>query len=128
MVVEGGAAGTEYPMSVPTVRVGRGPDVEVAIDDPELSSTHVAIDFDDGMFHLTDLGSTNGTKVNDQPATSQVLEHGDRIHIGRQVLQLVLAKREAAPRQRDNKGPHRRRYPGEEGLADDRPTRFIEPA
>ena len=64
---------------------GRGSyQVELELDDPELSSVHASIQFDAGAFHLTDLGSTNGTRLNDRPVTAQELAHGDRIQIGGQ--------------------------------------------
>jgi pSer/pThr/pTyr-binding forkhead associated (FHA) protein len=36
---------------------------------------------------VVDLGSTNGTLVNDQPVAEATLEEGDRITIGRTVLE-----------------------------------------
>ncbi len=99
VVLEGGiAAGTEFPLAQPCVRIGRGPDAELELDDPEISSVHASIVFDGGAFHLTDLGSTNGTEVNDRIVSTHELAHGDRIKVGGHVLQLVLEKREAAPR------------------------------
>ena len=99
VVLEGGiAAGTEFPLLQPCVRIGRGPDVELEFDDPELSSVHASILFDSGAFQLTDLGSTNGTQVNERRVAAHELAHGDRIRVGGHLLQLVLEKREAAPR------------------------------
>ena len=99
VVVEGGiAAGTEFPLLQPSVRIGRGPEVELELDDPELSSVHASIRFDAGAFHLTDLGSTNGTCVNEREVLTHELAHGDRIRLGGHVLALMLDKREAAPR------------------------------
>ena len=99
VVLEGKvAAGMEYPITKPCVRIGRGPDVDLEIDDEEMSSAHASISFEAGTFHLTDLGSTNGTLVNDSKVVTQELSHGDRIRVGGHVLQLVIEKREAAPR------------------------------
>jgi pSer/pThr/pTyr-binding forkhead associated (FHA) protein len=99
VVLEGKvAAGTEYPITQACVRIGRGADVDLEIDDEEMSSAHASISFEVGAFHLTDLGSTNGTWVNGSKVVTQKLSHGDRIRIGGHVLQLVMEKREAAPR------------------------------
>ena len=77
VVLEGGiAAGTEVPLMQPCVRIGRGPEVEIELDDPEMSATHVSISFEAGAFHLTDLGSTNGTDVNGRRVTTHELAHG----------------------------------------------------
>ena len=51
-----------------------------------------------GGFCVTDLGSTNGTKVNGKPVTTRVLAHGDRIELGGHVFHLLLEKREKPPR------------------------------
>ncbi len=42
---------------------------------------------DGGEYVLTDLGSTNGTIVNDEPVGEHVLADGDRITIGNTVLE-----------------------------------------
>jgi pSer/pThr/pTyr-binding forkhead associated (FHA) protein len=99
VVLEGKvAAGMEYPISQACVRIGRGPGVDLEIDDKQMSSAHALISFEAGTFHLSDLGSTNGTWVNDSKVMAQELSHGDRIRVGGHVLQLVMEKREAAPR------------------------------
>ena len=99
VVLEGRvAAGMEYPITQACMRIGRGPDVDLEIDDKEMSSAHASISFEAGVFHLTDLGSTNGTLVNDKKVVNQALSPGDRIRIGGPVLQFVMEKREAAPR------------------------------
>ena len=38
-------------------------------------------------YRLRDLGSTNGTYVNDEPIRERTLEDGDRITIGETVLE-----------------------------------------
>jgi pSer/pThr/pTyr-binding forkhead associated (FHA) protein len=40
---------------------------------------------------VVDLGSTNGTLVNDSPVSERALEEGDRITIGRTVLEFRRA-------------------------------------
>ncbi|GAB4057170.1 FHA domain-containing protein [Catellatospora paridis] len=56
----------------------------VALDDPGISRRHARLELIDEYLVLTDLGSTNGTYVNDQRLTRrQALVPGDRIRIGR---------------------------------------------
>jgi hypothetical protein len=62
--------------------LGRG-DVEIRLEDPFASSRHARIERQGGVLVLEDLGSTNGTFLNDEPLHGpQPLHHGDRIRIG----------------------------------------------
>jgi hypothetical protein len=62
--------------------LGRG-DVEIQLDDPFASSRHASITRQGRTLVLTDLGSTNGTYLNDEPLSGpQPLHSGDRIRIG----------------------------------------------
>ncbi len=66
--------------------LGRG-DVEIQLDDPFASSRHAKITRQGRTLVLTDLGSTNGTYLNDEPLTGpQPLHPGDRIRIGDSVF------------------------------------------
>jgi len=99
VVVAGPAAGSEHRLATPRVVLGRGPAVGIELVDGEISQQHAVVEFVAGEgFRVVDLGSTNGTRVNGEAVTSQTLEHGDRVEIGRHVVQLVLEKRDAAPR------------------------------
>lgn len=97
--VAGGAEGTEHPVDVERVVVGRGPGADLAFsDDDEMSAQHAAFEHTRGGFCVTDLDSTNGTKVNGEKVTTRVLAHGDRIEMGGHVFHLLLEKREKPPR------------------------------
>jgi FHA domain len=62
--------------------LGRG-DVEIRLDDPFASSRHARITRQGHMVVIEDLGSTNGTYLNEEPLTGpQPLHPGDRIRIG----------------------------------------------
>jgi hypothetical protein len=62
--------------------LGRG-DVEIRLDDPFASSRHARITREGYVLVLEDLGSTNGTYLNEEPLTGpQPLHAGDRIRIG----------------------------------------------
>ena len=62
--------------------LGRG-DVEIRLDDPFASSRHARISRQGHVVVIEDLGSTNGTYLNEQPLTGpQPLHNGDRIRIG----------------------------------------------
>ncbi|HKG04263.1 MAG TPA: FHA domain-containing protein [Conexibacter sp.] len=62
--------------------LGRG-DVEIRLEDPFASTRHVRIERQGSVVVIEDLGSTNGTLLNEEPLTGpQPLHHGDRIRIG----------------------------------------------
>lgn len=62
--------------------LGRG-DVEIKLEDPFASSRHARISRQGHVVVIEDLGSTNGTYLNDQPLTGpQPLHDGDLIRIG----------------------------------------------
>jgi pSer/pThr/pTyr-binding forkhead associated (FHA) protein len=62
--------------------LGRG-NVEIRLDDPFASSRHARISREGHVVVIEDLGSTNGTYLNNEPLTGpQPLHPGDRIRIG----------------------------------------------
>ena len=77
----GHQAGVAYELD-DNVTLGRG-DVEIQLDDPFASSQHARISRQGPVVVIEDLGSTNGTYLNDVLLTGpQPLHDGDRIRIG----------------------------------------------
>jgi hypothetical protein len=77
----GHETGVAYDLSE-AVTLGRG-NVEIHLEDPFASSHHARITPDGGVVVIEDLGSTNGTYLNDSPLSGpQPLHDGDRIRIG----------------------------------------------
>jgi len=76
---------------------------DLIIDDPMVSGRHVQILFEDGGWHLQDLGSTNGTMVDGRLVRDMVLRPGSEISVGstRMVL-FVSSEREVEEEQRPN--------------------------
>jgi pSer/pThr/pTyr-binding forkhead associated (FHA) protein len=69
--------------------VGRAPECELRLDDTYASSQHARIFGKNGSWYVEDLGSTNGTYVNEQKlAAPAMLQPGDRIRVGATVLEL----------------------------------------
>jgi len=72
------------------VTIGRDSANNYQIKDRKLSRIHCQLELIDGRCLITDLNSTNGTRVNDVQINSETwLLLGDKIEIGRSVLQLV---------------------------------------
>ena len=63
--------------------IGRAPENGIRIDDPSVSSRHAQVNQVGETFHLQDLESTNGTRVNGETITSAALRAGDRIRFGK---------------------------------------------
>lgn len=77
----GHESGVAYDLSEP-VTLGRG-NVEIHLEDPFASSHHARITPEGSVVVIEDLGSTNGTYLNDSPLSGpQPLHNGDRIRIG----------------------------------------------
>jgi predicted component of type VI protein secretion system len=70
--------------------VGREAGIQISLpDDTQVSRRHARISPQNGAAVVEDLGSTNGTFVNDQPIHSpRALNPGDRVRIGLTVLEL----------------------------------------
>lgn len=79
--------GKRYQLNTHRAVIGRLQGSEVEIQDPGASRRHAEIRRQGPDFVVVDLGSTNGTLVNDQPVAEATLEDGDRITIGRTVLE-----------------------------------------
>ncbi len=93
-VLRGPAAGTEYSLEAKRTILGRSPSVEVRIDDPSISSEHVAFELDAEGFGIRDLASTNGVRLNGAEILASALKHGDRIALGDCELQYVVEHRD----------------------------------
>lgn len=75
-----------FPLHGRRVVLGRSPDCDLQLTDPGVSRRHAELRFVDGGFLLEDLGSTNGTLVNNVPVGDRQLVSGDRIRLGSTTL------------------------------------------
>ena len=89
IIIYGDHAGMEYRLGPKRVLIGRTDQCNIIINDSSVSRKHASIESKDGRFLLHDLKSTNGTLVNGNFIDIHVLNHGDKIRIGRTVLQFL---------------------------------------
>jgi hypothetical protein len=75
------------PLASQTVTIGRLADCDVVLKDKGASRKHAQLKLRDGTWVLTDLGSTNGTRLNGQTVQSRDLSDGDKITIGTTVIE-----------------------------------------
>ena len=97
IVVDGGGTGEEHELAGPRWLVGRGPGVDVAIDDAEMAPRHSRIEFVGGRFLLATVDSEAVTRVNGADVSECELRHGDRIAMGGHVFQILIERRNAEP-------------------------------
>lgn len=62
--------------------LGRSDDCDIVLGDPNVSRRHAELRMQGGEWHVVDLGSTNGVKVNGRAVSSARLRDGDRITLG----------------------------------------------
>src|SRR3954464_4418144 len=96
-IVEGSEAGRQIPLDS-VVDVGRELNLPLHLDaDTQVSRRHARISAQNGQVVVEDLGSTNGTYVNDQPISApRALAPGDKVRIGLTVLELRTKQQVAA--------------------------------
>ncbi len=85
-VVEGADRGRVYEGLTTPVTIGREEGNSIQLNDDRVSRFHVKIQEDNSRLVLTDLESTNGTKVNGEDIQLRILRYGDMISLGRSVL------------------------------------------
>jgi len=85
-VLEGMERGRVYSRSTLPVSIGREDDNTIQLNDDRISRFHAKLQDHSGRVILTDLDSTNGTRVNGHPIQMRVLQEGDVIAVGRCVL------------------------------------------
>ena len=84
--------GQYYPLSQAPVTIGSATDNRIILSDPNVSSHHAALSWQSGTYVLQDLGSTDGTYVNEwRIATPQPLYDGDVIRVGDTSFDVRLA-------------------------------------
>ena len=85
-VLEGFERGRIFSELPTPVTIGREEDNTIQLNDERVSRFHVKIQEDAGRVILTDLESTNGTRINGHPVQMRVLQFGDQMSIGRSLL------------------------------------------
>jgi len=85
-VLDGADRGQVYENLAPPITIGREEGNSVQLNDERISRFHLKIQDDHNKLVLTDLESTNGTRVNGEDTQLRLLRYGDVISLGRSVL------------------------------------------
>jgi len=93
--IEGAVKGRRIELSGERIKLGKAPAAEdgariEVLDDPYMSREHMVIERRDDGWHLRDVGSRNGTAVNEERVDEHTLQHGDVIRAGQLALRVEV--------------------------------------
>ena len=89
VITEGPLQGTVFPLTGSAITIGRAPEATVVLDDDFVSSHHARLMPRGAQWLVEDLGSTNGTWVNDSKVGAPVIvAPGATVRIGRTSMEL----------------------------------------
>ena len=96
-ILDGADRGRVFENVSTPLTIGREEGNPIQLNDERISRFHLKIQEDEGKLVLTDLESTNGTKVNGENVQLCLLRPGDLVSLGRTML-LVGSRQEIAER------------------------------
>ena len=86
LVIQGADQGKRFEFSSGPLALGRDNSNTVQLHDNEVSRRHAEVRSIAGGFEVVDLGSANGTYVNDYAVDRTLLRHGDKLQLGQTVM------------------------------------------
>lgn len=118
--LDGASAGELHELTEAGIVVGRAPECGLVLEDSGISRRHAVIEYSKRKWRLRDLGSRNGSFLNDRRVDSALMDHGALVRFGPVVcfaFQHIDARQEATLKRlfessdRDAiTGAHNRRY------------------
>jgi pSer/pThr/pTyr-binding forkhead associated (FHA) protein len=130
-ILNGSLENQEIELSPDPMTIGRASACNIRIVDAGVSSQHAKIWCEDGQYFLMDLGSTNGTFVNDRDVDREHLNDGDVITFG--MTKASFEGEKPKPRVNPNRPQQRvaaraaAAVPVPEGIVTDEPRRSASP-
>jgi diguanylate cyclase (GGDEF)-like protein len=89
VVIYGDELGRKYTLAQGQLTIGRSAQCDIQIDQEAISRQHAKVVAGFGETMISDLGSTNGTYVNDAPVQEQALRDGDKVKIGNTIFKFL---------------------------------------
>ena len=90
LIKTGAKKGKSYPIRDGAVLIGRDSSNTITLPDKQVSRKHASIRQQGSEVLIEDLGSANGTRVNNRPVQLQILNPGDEITMGSTVLEFAV--------------------------------------
>jgi diguanylate cyclase (GGDEF)-like protein len=81
--------GKRFPLTRSEIVLGRGADCDIQVDRDSVSRRHARVFRDGEAWMVEDLGSTNGSYVNDVPVQRSVLRDADFLKIGAAIFKFL---------------------------------------
>ena len=89
VMIHGDDLGRRFAIGEHPVEIGRLTACEVSIDNESVSRKHARVWWTGQAYRVRDLGSTNGTYVNDVQVLERDLSDGDQVRIGRAIFKFM---------------------------------------
>jgi len=94
IMIRGTPQGHRFFITQPEMIIGRDPAADISVADQSISRKHAKVNKADGKVQITDLGSSNGSFVNDKKLAANVpmmLAKEDMVKIGNSILKFLPA-------------------------------------
>ena len=91
VVISGAPLGARIMLGIEGTVIGRDAGCDFQIDQRSVSRRHCRVVLEQGCYWIEDLGSTNGTFVNDQPVERVPLRDGDHVRVSDTTLKFIAA-------------------------------------
>ncbi len=92
IVIYGPDLGKRTQLGTAPFTIGRSSKNDLFLDQESVSRNHARISFDGSFYWVQDLGSTNGTFVNEERIREHRLVDGDQVRVGRSILKFMTGE------------------------------------
>ncbi|MDO9464292.1 MAG: FHA domain-containing protein [bacterium] len=89
MLMEGARVKEEYQLDEDELTIGRAEENKIVLKNETVSRKHAIVKKENNQYKIADLGSSNGTFVNNNKIKEKALSKGDEIKVGKFVLKFV---------------------------------------
>ena len=83
IIRSGPRTGERFILRGESATIGRTDEHPICLDDVTVSRSHAEIRWEGGSYRVVDLGSLNGTYLNQRRIEAETIRHGDELQVGR---------------------------------------------